>query len=238
MLASKYFFDKAYKTPRLLSNKMSRRSALKSAAGAMAIASMPVMLNAKALENTDQTLNEQLKTDPWRTLNSVLNHLLPASPTGPSAAELHITQYLFNVVYLQPTEQIEIDFIYKGVGWLNGYTQDQLKQNFAVLSDENKEKMLRAISHSEAGENWISNLINYVYEAMLAPPIYGGNPNGLGWKWLDHQGGYPLPKIGNRYYELPGQQKIDIVNVASNTIAPSIALTIEKNKLSTGRTKS
>lgn len=225
MLASNSFFDKAYKTPRWLSNKISRRSALKSAAGAMAIASMPVMLNAKALENSNKSLNEYLKIDPWLTLNAVLNHLLPASKTGPSAQELQATQYLFNVVYQQPTEQSEIEFIFKGVGWLNGYTQSQLKQNFVLLSVENKEKTLRAISKSNAGDNWINNLINYLYEAMLTPPIYGGNPKGIGWQWLDHKAGFPLPKIGNRYYELPGQQKIEFSNVGVNN-------------LSTGRTKS
>jgi gluconate 2-dehydrogenase gamma chain len=38
---------------------------------------------------------------------------------------------------------------------------------------------------------------------MLAPPAYGGNPDGIGWQWLEHQGGFPLPKVGQRYFELP-----------------------------------
>jgi hypothetical protein len=224
------FFDSSYKTPKWLSqslnNKLSRRSALKSAAGALAIASMPVMLNANTLTKNANQLHQLLATDPWRTLNAVLNHLLPQSPTGPSAKEINATQYLYNVVFEQPTDQVEIDFIYRGVGWLNGYTQSQLQQNFVLLSDQNKEKMLRSISRSEAGDNWINNLINYLYEAMLSPPIYGGNPNGIGWQWLEHHGGYPLPKMGNRYYELPGQQKIDIVNIPPT------------NNLKAGQTKS
>jgi len=219
MSASNSFFDKSYKTPRWLRNKISRRNALKSAAGAISIATIPVMLNAKTLVETQTALSDKLKTDPWRTLDNVFNHLLPASPTGPSAAQLNVTQYLFNVVHLQPTEQAEIDFIYKGVGWLNGYTQSQLQQNFEYLTNNNKELMLRTISKSAAGDNWINTLINYLYEAMLAPPIYGGNPEGIGWQWLDHKAGFPLPQIGNRYYELPGQQKINIVNVAVNNLS-------------------
>ena len=43
---------------------------------------------------------------------------------------------------------------------------------------------------------------------MLTPPSYGGNPNGIGWQWLEHQAGFPLPPAGKRYYELPGQQAI------------------------------
>lgn len=220
------FFDRQYQTPRWLAHKLSRRSALKSAAGAATIASMPLMLSAKALLQSAPLLAEKKMQDPWLTLDAVLNHLLPKSPTGPSAVELNATQYLFNVVHEQPTEKGEIEFIYKGVGWLNSYTQSQLKQNFSMLSDQNKEKMLRAISRSVAGDNWINNLVNYLYEAMLSPPIYGGNPNGIGWQWLEHKGGYPLPKVGDRYYELPGQKPINIVNIPVN------------NTLAQGRTKS
>jgi len=68
--------------------------------------------------------------------------------------------------------------------------------------------ILRGISQSEAGENWLSTLLSYVFEAMLAPPIYGGNPNGIGEKWLNHQAGFPLPQVGTRYYELPGAYRL------------------------------
>ena len=73
-----------------------------------------------------------LKTDPWLTLNAVLEHLLPASPTGPSAKEIQASQYLYNVVFQQPTDDSEIEFIYKGVGWLNGFSNSQLQKNFVV----------------------------------------------------------------------------------------------------------
>ena len=109
---------------------------------------------------------------------------------------------------LQPTEQDEIDFIYNGVGWLNDYSESQTQQKFVSLSVKQKETMLRAISKSRAGENWLNNLIGYIFEAMLSPPVYGGNPDGIGWKWLDHQAGFPLPKEGDRYYELPGKQSV------------------------------
>jgi hypothetical protein len=38
---------------------------------------------------------------------------------------------------------------------------------------------------------------------MLSPPSYGGNPNGIGWQWLEHKAGFPLPEKGQRYFELP-----------------------------------
>lgn len=208
------FFDKNYQTPAWLSHKLSRRKLLKSAAGASAIAALPVMaMNEKAQDK----IVKALQSDPWLTLNAVLDHLLPHSAHGPSSKELQVLTYLYNVVHQQPTEQNEIDFIYKGVGWLNGYTTSQLQKNFIGLSKVEKETMLKGISQSKAGENWLNNLLGYIFEAMLSPPIYGGNPQGRGWQWLDHQAGFPLPKAGQRYYELPKRSVIRGAS-AENTI--------------------
>lgn len=208
------FFDESFSTPIWLQKKVSRRSALKSAAGATMIAATP--LSAWSAMANEQ-LTKVLQTDPWLTLNAVLAHLLPESPTGPSAKEIQATQYLYNVVYQQPTDNAEIEFIYKGVGWLNGFSQSQLKKNFVMLTLQEKETILRAISKSRAGENWLSNLEGYIFEAMLSPPSYGGNPDGIGWQWLEHQAGFPLPPMGKRYYELPGQQAIFSSNTKSTS---------------------
>lgn len=233
MLPITSFFDKNYQTPRWLSKKLSRRSAFKAAGGALALTALPSfsdVLPAFQLQN-------QIKKDPWLTLDAVLNHLLPASPLVKkdidiSAQTIQATQYLMNVVELQPTEPEEVEFIFKGIGWLNGYTQSQKKQNFIALNTADKEMMLKAISRSGAGQNWLNNLIGYIYEAMLSPPIYGGNPNGIGWKWLEHQPGYPLPKAGGRFYELPGYLSIafvDKTNKTSLAYSPSKVL-VKRNK--------
>ena len=196
------FFDKNYQTPTWFKKRLSRRHVLKSAAGATAIAALPKFSAA-----TPQQLSEITKADPWLTLNAVLEHLLPSSASGPGAVEIQATNYLYQTIKFQPIEQNEKDFIFKGVGWLNGYSQSQQQQNFVALTTANKEKMLKAISRSTAGENWLNTLINYIYEAMLSPPIYGGNPKGIGWQWLEHQAGFPLPQQGDRYYEIPTYQQ-------------------------------
>ena len=214
------FFDKAYRTPEFLKTKqVKRRAFLKSAAGASAIAAMPVVsLNAKQ----QVQLDELVKTDPWLTLDTTLNHLLPSSDTGPSAQEIEATNYLFQVMTVQPTEQAEKDFILKGVGWLNDYANSQKSQNFAQLNFQDKEQLLRGISQSTAGQNWLNTLLGYIFQAMLAPSSYGGNPNGVGYQWLEHQAGFPLPEKGQRYFELPKRARI-AVQVQSDSPKPLIA---------------
>lgn len=214
------FFDKAYRTPDFVTHKqMKRRAFLKSAAGASAIAAMPVIsLSAKQ----QVQFGELIKTDPWLTLDATLNHLLPSSPTGPSAQEIQATTYLFQVMTVQPTEQEEKDFILKGVGWLNDYAKSQKSQNFATLPFEDKEQLLSGISKSTAGQNWLNTLLGYIFQAMLAPPSYGGNPNGTGYQWLEHQAGFPLPEKGQRFFELPSRARI-AVQVQSDNKEPLIA---------------
>ena len=210
----KSFFDKGYKTPlwfkekalskKGLAQQLSRRNLLKSAAGATGVMALP----AFSLDITKQTsLVKLIKTDPWLTLDATLAHLLPTSATGPSAADINALAYLYQVMTVQPTSSEEKAFIIKGVGWLNDFANSQYSKAFVKLSFDEKELLLRGISRSNAGENWLNTLLNYIFEAMLTPPAYGGNPDGVGWQWLEHQGGFPLPKAGQRYFELPPRGK-------------------------------
>ena len=212
------FFDKNYRTPEFIKNKkrqaqQGRRGFLKSAAGMGALASLPVFsVSAKTQISLNELLNTLVKTDPWLTLDATLNQLLPSSPTGPSASEIRATAYLHQVMTVQPTEQDEKDFILKGVGWLNGYANSEKSADFAQLSFSDKEQLLRGISRSTAGQNWLNTLLGYIFQAMLSPPSYGGNPNGIGWAWLEHQAGFPLPEKGQRYFELPTRARIDLIS--------------------------
>lgn len=204
------FFQEGYQAPQWFKRKSSRRQLLKSAAGAAAIISLPKIVFA---DSQIEQYKSALKSEPWLTLNSVLNHLLPSSSTGPGATEIRASLYLYHVVHEQTVDKEEKEFILKGVGWLNGYSTSQLTKKFSELTAKEKETILRGISTSRAGNNWLNTLINYLYEAMLSPPSYGGNPNGIGWTWLEHQAGFPLPPSGKRYFELPGAHQISIKNL-------------------------
>ena len=209
------FFNRNYQTPEWFKQNKSRRAllkgALKSAAGASIASCIPARVLASDASNSvidDQKRQTALQTDRWQTLAAVLTHMLPASKNADqeldiSAEKINAVTYLYNVVHLQPTTPDEIDFIYKGVGWLNGYSQTQYSVAFTDLNKIQKELLLRNISKSTAGKNWLSTLLDYLLEAILSPPIYGGNTNKAGWQYLEHQGGFPLPKVGTRYYEIP-----------------------------------
>jgi len=215
------FFDKNYQTPEFITTNIkktvqNRRHFLKAAAGMGALTSLPSFnVTAKTQASLTNLLSTLLKKDPWLTLNSTLNHLLPSSPTGPSAIDIKAIDYLYQVMTVQPTELEEKDFILKGVGWLNGYAQSEKSADFSHLIFSDKEELLRGISQSKAGQNWLNTLLGYIFQAMLSPPSYGGNPQGIGWQWLDHQAGFPLPEKGQRYFELPTRARISLISHVS-----------------------
>lgn len=191
------------------------KGSLKSAGGAGLIGAFAISpLSLAKQQDIETLLIEKIKTDPWRTLHATLNHLLPASETGPSALEIKALNYLYQIMTVQPTSEDEKTFIMKGVGWLNGYSKSEKNSDFVDLNFAQKETLLRGISQSTAGQNWINTLLNYLFEAMLSPSAYGGNPQGIGWQWLEHQGGFPLPPKGQRYFELPMRSN---VSGATNT---------------------
>ncbi len=91
------------------------------------------------------------------------------------------------------------EFVVKGIGWLDGLSQQTQGDQFIKLDSQQQDKILSQISQSSAGENWLSLLIYYLIEALTLDPIYGGNPEQIGWQWLKHQPGFPRPTEATTY---------------------------------------
>jgi len=146
-----------------------RRNFLAGAAkAATAIAIAPLLLQLSACQRDEA--NAALKQHPWPTFAAVQAILFPADGNGPSAKD-----------------------ILEGVSWLDQYAQENYKTAFLSLNAEQQDAVLLKITQSNAGDRWVSALLTYVIEALLSDPVYGGNPQGIGWKWLQHSPGFPRP---------------------------------------------
>lgn len=150
---------------------------------------------------THQTSSEALK-DPWSTLSAVMEHLFPASENTPGASDILAIQFLQNMLNTPDADEDEKQFILNGANWLNDMASKHHKQRFVELNAQAKESILRQIEQSNAGERWLSLMLTYLIEALLSDPVYGGNPEGSGWQWLQHQPGFPRPTVDKVYYRL------------------------------------
>jgi len=145
---------------------------------------------------------DQLANDRWKILSAVHMHMLPVSENEPDASSINATAYLKSILEWPGVDDSDKKFILDGVGWLNGLAEKQFNKAFDQLDTNTKEIVLRTVEKSQAGENWLSLIMLYLIEALLTDPVYGGNVNGQGWQWLEHQPGFPTPSAEKRYFNL------------------------------------
>ena len=176
-----------------------RRLTILSALAASYPAAALEQLRAQAAPGVEQDWIDQ---DPWKTIAAVQQHLFPSTDDSPGANDFKAAVYLRNAVENPAADGEDKAFIVKGVGWLNDLTEERYGQAFTDLNDSERETVLRQIEQSRAGRNWLSLLLTYLLEALLADPVYGGNPGGIGWKWLEHQPGYPTPPEDKSWFKL------------------------------------
>lgn len=135
----------------------------------------------------------------WRILATVQQHLFPDDGNGPGAEAIRATAYLRRAMALPRFPAEERDFILQGPVWLDELAHQDHGAPFVKLAAEQREALLQRIARSQAGENWLALLLLYVFEALLTAPVYGGNPGGIGWRWLEHDPGFPLPTAANTF---------------------------------------
>ncbi|MCK5718101.1 MAG: gluconate 2-dehydrogenase subunit 3 family protein [Thiomargarita sp.] len=140
-----------------------------------------------------------LPSQQWDTLAAVQAHLFPASPDAPGAQDINATGYLHFILAYEPVDR---EFIEKGVIYLDKIGQYTTGKPFLDLSTPQRELLLRRFEMGEKGQRWLKMILQYILEALLTDPIYGGNPNEIGWKWLEHQSGFPKPPLNKRYFML------------------------------------
>lgn len=172
---------------------LSRRRFLLGLAGGSLAALFP--WTAAAAQEVDEARS-------WRVLDAVQRHLFPSEADAPGAPEIGALDYLRFILDHDPDKADDRAFLLKGAGWLEDMAQRLAQAPFLQLDEAQRERVLREVERSEAGQNWLSLMLLYLIEALLADPAYGGNPDGIGWRWLAHTPGFPHPPPGKRYMEL------------------------------------
>lgn len=178
---------------------MHRRHFLKiSSAGAAATASLPLFSAPK-----QQTGDAGLSDSQWLTLDAVLDHLFPSETEAPGAKDVNALQWLQWVLLDDETDESHKQFLRAGVVQVDEVALELHQKPFAELQFDQREAALRNMEKSkQQGRAWLQEMIRYVFEALLSDPVYGGNPQAVGWKWLQHTPGFPRPPKQKRYFLL------------------------------------
>lgn len=133
------------------------------------------------------------RAEPDATFAAVLDLLWPESPGVPAWPTFNALPYLNAVLN---DERIDPSLRYsliEGADWLNETCEDFYGAPFVKLAAPVRETAFATILLEPWGEAWVATLYGYLFEALLADPVYGGNTDACGWRWLQHTPGQPRP---------------------------------------------
>ena len=127
-------------------------------------------------------------------LSAVQEHLFPKGADSPGAQDINALPFLQFVIAQAGFNAKSRNFILNSIQSLEEVSMERFEVSFEELDFTSKERLLRYLAdHTRWGKNWLSLLLYYIFEALLAVPVYGCNPDGIGWQWLQHQAGFPRP---------------------------------------------
>ena len=129
-------------------------------------------------------------------IQAVQEHMFPEGSRIPSAKEMNTIQFLFETVDHKSYDKDIRAFVLGGAEEL----MEREKGKFVTMSEEEKEKALRAFEETGYGSSWLSRIMTLTMEGLFSAPVYGSNKKEAGWKALSAYGGEPKPTV--RYVEL------------------------------------
>ena len=186
------------------SSRLGRRTFLLRSGAALAtaaaLAGLPYALRKDLTRETSFVL---FSTQQCQALRAVQEHLFPSEPDSPGAADINASAYLETAITAPGIDPDTRNTIVNGVGRLQEASRERFDGLFNSLNYEQREQLLRYLADmTRWGRAWLSLLLYYIFEALLSDPVYGGNPGEIGWRWLEHQPGFPRPPADKIYFRL------------------------------------
>ncbi|MDQ1340849.1 MAG: gluconate 2-dehydrogenase gamma chain [Campylobacterota bacterium] len=132
--------------------------------------------------------------EPYQTLFWVLNDIFPPIKDKLDIKKINTIGFFMAIMDDKRVEDDEKIFIKKGIERLSASSIELYKKQYISLNFLERDDILKTISKENWGENWLWTLLKYTLESLLCDPVYGGNIDQVGWKWLGHTTGHPRPK--------------------------------------------
>lgn len=170
---------------------LSRRKFIKATVLA-GIASQIPFFNS-CIENSHKKSDNELDSHQNISLESIFMYLFPDDGFGPSAKSINALNFFHWTLKDPQITDEDKTFIINGINWIDEACNEKYLMDFISLDSKKQKLVLIKISNVDWGETWLSLMMTMIIEALLSHPLYGGNTNESGWKWLNHFSGNPQP---------------------------------------------
>lgn len=132
-----------------------------------------------------------LNKESFQNLRAVLEVLFPEDDFGPSATDINADSYIVWVLNDPELDPDENKYIIEKLELLNEFSLQEYKTGIFKLSFREQQELVSRALELDWGKRFFSRLLTLTFEALLIHPIYHVNPNEIGWKWLNHEPGFP-----------------------------------------------
>lgn len=187
-----------------VADRLGRRTfMLRSGAALATVAALAGLPYAVRKDLTRETSFVLFSDQQHRVVSAAQEHLFPKDSGSPGAKDINATAYLEWAITVPEANPETRDTIVNGIDGLQDASRERFDVPFNDLNGEQREQLLRYLAgRTRWGKAWLSLMLYYILEALLSDPAYGGNPDGIGWKWLQHQPGFPTPPADKIYGRL------------------------------------
>ena len=179
--------------------ELSRKEFLRSLLIIGVAANIPFLTSCETKEDLEFFDCTPISPEQLKVLQAVQLVLFPKEGNGPSALQVNADKWIVYVLNDVREPQREKDFIVEHLEGLNQLSKETYKVSYDLLSRDRQEDLLELFFEEKFRKRWGSRMLILIFEALLLDPLYGVNPNNIGWKWLNHNPGVPRPNEKNRY---------------------------------------
>ena len=127
------------------------------------------------------------------TIALLQSDLFPAMPNGIDVRTIHAGAYLAHILRHPRVSLRQKRIIHQGVLQIEQLAQKRYEAAYAELAAKKRQALLAHIAQTPWGEEFIQEMLGFIFEALLGDPIYGINKDAIGWRWTRHVPGLPRP---------------------------------------------
>jgi gluconate 2-dehydrogenase alpha chain len=127
------------------------------------------------------------------TLNALFEQLFPADENGPGASSIGVIRYLDRALSGPCAQHLEAYRL--GADALNTEASHRFGKSFAEADPVQQQELIVALEQGSTpefraieGKIFFELARTHLQEGLFADPIYGGNRNKAGWRFLGHPG--------------------------------------------------
>src|ERR1700759_602988 len=165
------------------------------------------------------------------TLDAFFEHLFPADEYGAGAASIGVIQYLDRALSGPYARHLETYRL--GVYALDAESVHRCNKPFVEADPVHQQELIGALEQGLAsnfraidGKEFFELARSHLQEGLFADPVYGGNRNKAGWRFLGHPGVWMENSAEENLSETPVDKRGEIQSLADLEMPGRIGRTI------------